>query len=143
MATHELTPNRRYGKVCEKHPEFNGLRRRSVCVQCSEDWHANYRKTPKGMEAANRKNRAAYARAPEKSLARFVRRRSDKEDRVPTWANLEAIKEIYRVARESGMVVDHIIPLRGRLVSGLHVEGNLQLLSQKENDKKGNKYAIE
>lgn len=59
--------------------------------------------------------------------------------RTPAWADLEEIKRIYRECPE-GMVVDHIVPLRGKTVSGLHVHTNLQYLTREENGKKGNKY---
>ena len=38
--------------------------------------------------------------------------------------------------------VDHIIPLRGELASGLHVESNLQVITADENRKKNNNYRI-
>jgi hypothetical protein len=70
------------------------------------------------------------------------------EERVkiatPRWADLNAIQDIYLQAAEFrrhgvNIHVDHIIPLRGKYVSGLHVENNLQLLSAKENYSKSNK----
>jgi hypothetical protein len=57
----------------------------------------------------------------------------------PIWANLKKIMEIY-VNRPEGYHVDHIIPLRGKTVSGLHVESNLQYLPALENMKKHNKF---
>ena len=57
----------------------------------------------------------------------------------PKWADLKKIMEIY-VNRPEGYHVDHIIPLRGKLVSGLHVESNLQYLPALENMKKHNKF---
>jgi 5-methylcytosine-specific restriction endonuclease McrA len=48
------------------------------------------------------------------------------------------MKRLYRSAQVKHMEVDHIIPLRGKNVSGLNVPWNLQLLAPEINRKKGN-----
>lgn len=67
--------------------------------------------------------------------------RSRKIERTPKWANLEEIKRIYSKCPE-GYHVDHILPLNGELVSGLHVENNLQYLTAKQNLSKGNRASL-
>jgi|SRR5665213_18134 len=52
----------------------------------------------------------------------------------------DKIKHLCKKAVTLGMTVDHVIPLKGQFVSGLHVFGNLQLLSRSKNSKKGNRY---
>jgi len=67
-----------------------------------------------------------------------AKRRAAVKNRTPSWANLEKIKEIYKNCPD-GMVVDHIIPLQGKEVSGFHVETNLQYLTPEANQKKFNR----
>ena len=67
---------------------------------------------------------------------------AEKLKRTPPWADLEAIKEFYR-NRPPDHHVDHIIPLRGKIVSGLHVMENLQYLPASINCSKSNKYTLE
>jgi uncharacterized protein YfbU (UPF0304 family) len=68
-------------------------------------------------------------------------RRSYQMKQRPIWADLEKIKQVY-LNCPKGYHVDHIVPLKGKFVSGLHVENNLQYLQATENMKKRNFYAI-
>ena len=76
------------------------------------------------------------------SSCHTYRTKLQKEDiskRTPSWANLSKIREKYNNCPK-GFHVDHIVPLRGTTVSGLHVEYNLQYLFSDDNLKKSNKW---
>ncbi len=60
-------------------------------------------------------------------------------DATPAWAELEEIENFYRNC-PPGYEVDHIIPLQGEEVTGLHVLSNLQYLTVSENRRKSNKF---
>lgn len=85
----------------------------------------------------------------EKLAANCSIRRARLLKAFPKWANLKEIKEIYaeskRLSISTGIDhhVDHIIPLQGKLVCGLHVENNLQILTAIENWYKGPSFDIE
>ena len=71
---------------------------------------------------------------------------ASKLQRTPKWANMEKIKKFYIQAHEltesTGIehAVDHIIPLQGEFISGLHIETNLQILTKSKNSSKSNKF---
>jgi hypothetical protein len=77
-----------------------------------------------------------------------AKRHAAKLNRTPPWADLNAIKAIYKEARmltkSTGIKhhVDHEIPLQGKLVSGLHVNQNMRILTATENIKKNNRYEV-
>jgi hypothetical protein len=66
---------------------------------------------------------------------------------APRWANKHVIAGIYKKCKELSSAtgiphqVDHIIPLRGKTVCGLHVESNLQILPASENLRKRNRFS--
>jgi len=72
-------------------------------------------------------------------IAKAAKRHAAKLRRTPCWSESEAILEFYKNCPE-GYHVDHIIPLQGKTVSGLHVLENLQYLTAKENLSKSNSY---
>jgi hypothetical protein len=65
---------------------------------------------------------------------------------TPKWVDLKEIfllyKQASRLTKETGVhyEVDHIVPLRHKLVSGLHVVSNLQILTRAENRSKSNRF---
>jgi len=74
------------------------------------------------------------------------KRRSAKLKRTVLWGNRFLIELQYKMARKMTELlgveyhVDHIIPLQGALVSGLHVHNNLQVIKASDNFMKGNRY---
>ena len=90
------------------------------------------------------KHRATYT-------ANQIKRHLGKKHRTPKWLtefDLTRINCYYQLAamrsRESGEKwhVDHIIPLHGKIVSGLHVPNNLRVIPASENESKSNYYEV-
>ena len=76
-------------------------------------------------------------RNPGKNRAKSNKYRAAKLRAVPSWADLKVIEMFYADCPK-GYVVDHIIPLQGKEVCGLHVRNNLQYLTSLENSVKSN-----
>jgi hypothetical protein len=128
-------------------------------------WCRNYMQRQRDQNSAvaqktNAKNREWKRKNAEKirayiyrSRARYAKRAMDryaaKLKARPAWADKKAIEAIYEEARritlETGIEhhVDHIVPLRGRSVSGLHWEGNLRVVPASVNRAKYNRLEIE
>lgn len=129
---------------------------RSLAEVSSKKWKAA---NPQAVAAAKRawylgnteKHSAARskweAENPGSKQARCVKRRLSKKNRTPPWANASIIGAIYSLAkiyRECGfeVEVDHIIPLQGKLVSGLHVHENLEIIPSTVNKAKHNSFVV-
>jgi hypothetical protein len=103
----------------------------------------------------NRKSRVASVRRyveKNREKSRFWKAASDAKRRAakikahPEWADNSKIREFYIRAsvltKETGVIyhVDHIVPLLGKDVCGLHVQDNLQVITAKENVAKSNNH---
>jgi len=119
----------------------------NVCLACSSKRVVAWAKENKAkVNARNTRwqsnNLAQHAAHSRKSQAKLAKR-------MPAWLteeDLDTIKHFYDLAKvmeaNTGIKyhVDHIIPLTGKMVSGLHVPTNLQILSASQNSSKGNKH---
>ena len=101
--------------------------------------NVKYTTSEKGKIVVSKAN-AKYAKTHKSYMVfKSNKRRATKLQRTVPWADLKAIKEFY-LNCPKGYHVDHIVPLQGTNVSGLHVLNNLQYLTATQNLKKGNKY---
>lgn len=81
-----------------------------------------------------------------KAAAKTMAYEAAKLRAIPKWANLKKISEIYAkasmLAKEDGIDyhVDHVIPLRSKIVCGLHCEANLMILEAAKNRSKSNRH---
>jgi hypothetical protein len=67
------------------------------------------------------------------------KRKATKLQAIPPWFEKEKVALVYKKAQKYGFEVDHVIPLLGKNVCGLHCWSNLQLLDAKLNNIKGNR----
>ena len=83
---------------------------------------------------------------PERHAAKQGKRRAQKVQATPAWANEFFIAEVYDLANRRTKAlgfkweVDHIVPLKSEVVCGLHVENNLRVISAAMNRNKSNRY---
>ena len=101
------------------------------CLTCSNNRSKVYKKShPEKIRTSNslRKKRTQIA------TPKWLKQRHKKEIR----AMYEAAMLMTEVMQEP-YVVDHIVPLNGKTVCGLHVPWNLQVITAHKNSKKSNK----
>jgi 5-hydroxyisourate hydrolase-like protein (transthyretin family) len=150
-------PNR--VKICEEH----GTPKCPICkLTYKREYYRKWRKAnPTKSVEATRKWRSKQENAEkgrlqhrlwskknrERGAFYQMKRKTAKLFRTPSWANDDKIRLFYIEAKEltdkTGIEyhVDHIIPLQGKTVSGLHVENNLQVLPAIDNMSKGNRFS--
>ncbi len=103
----------------------------------------------KNKERIQEKNKKWWEANPDKRVAYLAKRRA--KHRMPKWVDKEEkflITEVYSLAKLRTKMtnivwhVDHVIPLLGTKVSGLHTIYNLQVIPAKVNQIKNNKYEL-
>ena len=127
----------------EKNKEYI-KERRKIYRQKNIEWLTEKSKIyyEKNKEARSKYHKAWREKNRGLSNALSKEAKLSRLKRTPSWFEKNEIKEIYKDC-PTGYQVDHIIPLRGKNVSGLHVASNLQYLTEKENHVKRNKFKEE
>jgi hypothetical protein len=138
--------------TCEKSYDFQNKLKRKKRLDKTKKERAEYQREYYSLHKENLDD--YYKRYWEINRSRKnsngAKRHASKLQRTPKWLTKDQLKEIenfYILARkktlETGILheVDHIVPLkpRSKLVSGLHVPWNLQVITKEENVKKSDK----
>lgn len=142
-----------------KKKKFNAKDRyrlkREALIAYQKEWNKKYRKPydpdyyVKNRERIITAVLAQAKKSPEKFAARTRKRQAAQKDRTPKFLTnghwleiLNFYKQAADLSDSTGVpyVVDHIVPLQGKNVSGLHVPWNLQVVTRTQNSKKGNRY---
>lgn len=109
------------------------------CYASKKSWIA------KNPEKQREMRRRWKAKRKAQDAAAQSAREAAKALRTPEWADKRAISCFYHVAERVTKClgirheVDHIVPLRGEIVSGLHVHWNLRVIPGRLNWSKGNR----
>lgn len=129
-----------------------------ICKECAKhgalEWArdnlSRHNKKTKLWASSNKEKHAesvakwAKANLPKRNQC-CAARRASKKSATPPWGNEFFMDEIYDLAKRRTKVtgfkwhVDHIVPLQSKLVCGLHVEHNLQVIPASENLSKHNR----
>lgn len=125
----------------------------NVCLACNAKRHYAYNKLRQATASGKAKHIELSLKwlkdNPGKASSHCRRYQTKLVNRLPAWLTVDdmfLIDEAYELAvlrtRLTGIrwSVDHIIPLNGKHVSGLHVPENLQVITLRGNRQKGNKY---
>jgi hypothetical protein len=125
-----------------------GYRKTSSTVQA---YQKAYQKQYEQREVVKAKRATRRKANPELGAARTQKYNSAKNNRTPLWLGADElwmISQAYELAALRTKLfgfawhVDHVIPLRGELVSGLHVPHNLQVIPAWDNKSKSNRFAV-
>ena len=146
-------------KLKKQAKEYNELNKEKIAKQKKEYYLINKEKIDeknKKYNIENQKERTIkhleWRKNNRGKAASIIKKyQANKKQRLPLWLtdfDKLKIKCIYSVAamltreNKESWHVDHIIPLQGKLVSGLHVPSNLQFIFAKENISKKNKFEV-
>jgi hypothetical protein len=124
-----------------KNPELAAAHRKTSDINRYKNYKSKVQEKNKNWKSNN----------PSKVSAMDAKRRAAVNLRKPSWFTDEdnwMVEQAYELAQLRTQVfgfqwhVDHVIPLQGKLVSGLHTPYNLQVIPASENLSKSNQFTV-
>lgn len=153
------------GKACKNDHIAERQTNNGNCIECNRNYAMSHYKgnsseciTKVKQYQSSNKNKVkswaknSYQNAKPAYFARVRKRELAKINRTPPWLSVEQLAEITAIYKERDRLqtetgeayhVDHIVPLQGSNVSGLHVPWNLRIIPAYNNLSKGNKLLSE
>ena len=129
--------------ACADYSKKHYLANRDKYIRQSVEWQQNNR------EQYRERCRNWARRNPHRTAVHVRNRQARKANATPSWFSEFddlVIREAYELAEKRGEVtgfpweVDHIIPIAGENVCGLHVAGNIQVIPRFLNRRKSNRF---
>lgn len=143
------------GKPCVHGHIAERYKKTRYCCECARIANAKYRQTAaqKKWRADRREQDAArkrkeYRKNRQAIIAKNNARVKRNKKAQPPWANKKQLDRIYMLAKwadkftDEPLEIDHIIPLNGEVISGLHTPENLQILPRSQNRAKSNNWPV-
>lgn len=132
----------RVAKYQEKNPELVRQWDRNRYLEKKDEYIESAARWVKKNPEKRKEIQKNYDKRNQKEKnARTAKYRAIKIQATPQWLSEQQLEEIQRIYINcpQGFDVDHVVPLRGKDVRGLHVPWNLQYLPHLDNMKKSNK----
>ena len=135
--------NKNYANSFYKTEKYTNLleEKKGYFAQYKKEWRY------KNIEKITAHDRQRYRQNKHRYIAAVAKRKAKRVSATPAWANMSLIKSIYAMRSLMDKLnpfvkhhVDHIVPLQGKNVCGLHVHNNLQILTAQQNLEKSIKF---
>lgn len=140
---------RKYQKEYSNRPEVKQNKKIVDKTLERKQYFLDYGRKPSTKLSSKIRKQEDRKNNPEKYAAEASRRRAMKLVRTPKWLTEDHYKQIEELhllcfelqwLSDQKLTIDHIIPLKGKNVSGLHVPWNLQILGYNDNSQKSRKF---